>query len=82
MILKREAWDDRGRRVTRWAEGIATAERHFDEQYECDVLFVTFTDKTTPPETILLENGEGAYLCNNEGRTISVLGRLCEPPHL
>jgi len=78
MILKRQAYDDQHRLVTNWTSNIESASRHFDDDWQADVLEMHFPgDKTS--EKIVLEQGEGVYLCNDAGKTIEVLSRLSKP---
>lgn len=80
MILKRQTYDDNGRLATTWAPGVTRVERVFDEDWESDVLRVSFgKDSAQPTGVIVLERGEGVYLCSDEGKTIEVLSRL-QPP--
>jgi hypothetical protein len=80
MILKRQIYDDKGRITTTWASGITRAERAFDKDWESDVLRVSFgKDSGQQTGVIVLEKGEGVYLCNDEGKTIEVLSRP-QPP--
>lgn len=81
MILKRQGRDESGRMITHWTPGIESALRCYDENWQTDVIETRFADGH-PPERVLLNRGEGVYLCSDEGRTIEVLSRLTplDPP--
>ena len=78
MILKRQAYDEQHRLTTSWTPNIESASRYFDDDWRADVLELRFPgDKAS--EKIVLEKGEGVYLCNDAGKTIEVLSRLSKP---
>jgi hypothetical protein len=77
MILKRVSYDDNHRLVTRWTPEITGAARLYDENWNDEVIEVYFKDQ--PLERVVIHEGDGVYLCNDEGRTIEVLSRLHTP---
>lgn len=78
MILKRMTVDDKNRIVTHWAPDVESATRLYDEEWQCEAVELHFRDGH-PKERVLLHDGEGVYLCNDEGRTVEVLSRLRDP---
>jgi len=75
MILKRQSYDAQHRLVTNWSPGVTFASRLYDDDWQSDVIELRYADPPTT-ERVLLDRGEGVYLCNDEGRTIEVLSRL------
>ena len=75
MLLKRQSYDNDHRMVTVWAANVSSAIRRYDEHWQADVIDLRFGDGH-PNESVLLNRGEGVYLCSDSGRTIEVLSRL------
>jgi hypothetical protein len=78
MILKRETYDSKHRLETRWVPEIDSAVRYFDDDWQTDVIEMSFKSNR-PAERVILRGDEGVYLCNDEGKTIEVLSRLRDP---
>ena len=82
MILKRVSYDESGRPIADWTEGVSSAVLRYSDDYGTNVLVVTFKDakrREIEPGLIVLREGDGAYLLNDEGKTIEVLSRLHRP---
>ena len=78
MILKQMHYDDKNKIVTYWTEGIASASMTYDEHWQANVLTMRFKGEKDP-ENLVIHDGDGVYLCNDEGRTVEVLSRLHTP---
>ena len=77
MILKRVYFDENKHTVTHWTPYVTSAARFYDENWQADVVEMYFKGDH-PAERVNLHEGEGVYLCNDEGKTIEVLSRLQE----
>ena len=85
MILKRMYFDEKGRTVTSWTEGIVSASMYYSDDWKSYALSVAYRDEKCPanePSPIVLHEGEGVYLCNDSGKTVEVLSRLQKPTNV
>ena len=83
MILKRMYYDPaenipHPHVVTDWTEGVIGASLAYDENWQSSVLTLRFKGEKEPVNLVVHE-GEGLYLCNDEGRTVEVISRLHTP---
>ena len=80
MILKQMYLDDGtpARVRTRWTAGVIGAELGYDEDWQGMVLTVRFKGDKEPLR-LLVRDGDGLFLCGDEGKTIEVLSRLHVP---
>ena len=81
MIVKRQSYDEHARLETRWTPNVTSAEVVWDDEWQSDVLRVHIAAENPNPcdELVVLDRGEGVYLCNDEGKTVEVLSRLRHP---
>ena len=83
MILKRQSYDDKHRLETRWVPNVESAEVVWSDEWESEVLRIHIACENPNPcdelELIVLDRGEGVYLCNDEGKTVEVISRLQHP---
>ena len=82
MILKHMYYDPEEKEVphvvTDWTEGVVGARMSFDENWQAPILSLRFKGEKEPINFIVRE-GDGMFLCNDEGKTIEVLSRLHTP---
>ena len=81
MILKHMYYDPKEEIphvVTEWTEGVVSASMAFDENWQAPVLSLRFKGEKDVINLIVKE-GDGLFLCNDEGKTIEVLSRLHTP---
>ena len=66
---------------TEWTEGVTGANLFYDENWQAPVLSLRFKGEKDAIN-LIVKDGEGLYLCNDEGKTIEVLSRLHTPTSL
>lgn len=83
MILKHMYYDPEAKSdhvITHWVEGVTGASLAYDENWQAPVLSLRFKGEKDP-ESVIVREGEGLYLCNDEGKTVEVISRLHTPVH-
>ena len=81
MILKHMCYDPEAATnhvVTEWTEGVIGATLAYDENWQAPVLSLKFKGEKDVINLIVKE-GDGLYLCNDEGKTVEVISRLHTP---
>lgn len=78
MFYDQELYKNPAPPITEWTEGVVSAVLAYDEGWMANVLSLRFKGEKDTINLVVKE-GDGLYLCNDEGKTVEVISRLHTP---